>query len=124
MGGDGQSVTAATQYDISVAQAASAYAQSSKSLQDYSVAGPISKDQQDKAVIQIKKMTTMSKSTSSKKATGRKVFIMRHGERMDRLFPEWLHVAITDEVRTKKIYFVCLGKIFSLRLFSGKIHSL
>lgn len=72
-----------------------------KNFENYSHVGPVNKDQQKSFVSQVKQIQSSRKvaAAPSGKLTGRKVFIMRHGERMDRTFPEWLTVAITDEVR-------------------------
>lgn len=110
---------------------ASAYAQSARNLDKYSrygEAGGARKDPNlEKEASQIKanasKMATQSARGGGTKPTGRKVFVMRHGERMDRLFPEWLTVAITDEVNINifkrifqdEFFCDCLGKISAIR---------
>uniref|UniRef100_A0A915K475 Protein UBASH3A-like protein n=1 Tax=Romanomermis culicivorax TaxID=13658 RepID=A0A915K475_ROMCU len=93
----------ASQYNVGVSAAASAYAKSVRNFDNYSCVGPVKKDADKSFAKAVQQMQAASRlgpagggSVMAKK-TGKRAFIMRHGERMDRLFPEWLTMAITDQ---------------------------
>jgi len=84
--------------------AASAYARlATTDFNKYSMAGPARQPDARKLASQIRQVqgslaaSRLAASAVRRKAA-RRLFLMRHGERMDRLFPEWLSMAITDDV--------------------------